>query len=1092
MKLKFRLALAFSVALSACAVLADAFQVTPYVQHPAKDAMSLIWFTDSACTATVKWWPEAGGAEQQAVTTGVLAPALTNNVYTGEHGVTPKFRHRHRITGLAAGTRYAYSVTLPGGMSYSNTFRTAPDADSPIRFMYFNDSETKPNNPNTSDWADPNNNDKTRTYYISPTEGYKQGLARMKSRNPDLFVMAGDLAWQGGYQTHWDEFWRHNAGGNGIGFDDPAGSIPILAAIGNHDLQDVAARPAKAVGMPSNCENYLGGESALERYLTYFEYEPNGVDFSDVDDRDRSQMFHRVDYGPVTLIFLDTNNGDDSDFERDTNTGLFRDPVTAAGFGLPAARSADFNPGSKQYTWLTNQLADAQQKSKFTFVVNHQCPYSSGYHNRKNITESGEWLSGRALRILNATMLKYGVDGWLCGHDEMMEHARIEGEEVLPDGTTRPHKVDIYDMGTIGNGLRGGFISNEGKTLVKTQRVYEDGTKEIFRAYVDEPEVVQNGVLVAGGVHYTHMEVNVEQPEPGLWTCTMTPNYYFTSNYNGRVGSEWRTYNDVVVLTNDLRAPVIPSVEVQTKGTTWEIESTVADGTVASGDAAVVPCVEGWDEYAMQVVGGSMTWRKDPAPRFTYPDAFAGEPDRAYSNSLATASNANYGYAGLSLANAVTKLALTNGFTLECYLRVDPGSPQWSRLVEVLRANTSNQYTNGLESSFSFLLQQSSTAEAGGTFSLELRTDTQSPATNRWEQGGGFNAGRGRQTAKVGEWFHWAMAYDAAERKIRTWVNGVNETTDQLPRGLQFDDENAALVFGERMFGSVGFVKFTPRALTAAELLPSVCASMSDALVGPVRGWWRFEGGVNGAQVEPNTVASLVNPVWWSAEKRDQNVAYANDVPSGPQNICMGDERLAKGNTGSLLLSKGYLQMRQTRAAAAESFTAECFVRDLGGSAQFGTILQQTRADVVYEDANGTKTSATGMSAWCLAMGEPGLRIRFDTVPRESVKPGNGTNWNQCYDGKKSIRDGKWHHAALTYDGSTRTGTLYIDYEKDGSIVTAYPVPVEKGNLLIGINNYGSRSLNMVIDEVRFTAEVLPPEKFLRFRGDPAMTLFLR
>ena len=27
------------------------FQQTPYVQHPATNAMSLIWFTDSACEA---------------------------------------------------------------------------------------------------------------------------------------------------------------------------------------------------------------------------------------------------------------------------------------------------------------------------------------------------------------------------------------------------------------------------------------------------------------------------------------------------------------------------------------------------------------------------------------------------------------------------------------------------------------------------------------------------------------------------------------------------------------------------------------------------------------------------------------------------------------------------------------------------------------------------------------------------------------------------------------------------------------------------------------------------------------------------------
>ena len=556
MKTKARLLASAAVPLVAfCASAANTFQVTPYVQHPAQDAMSLIWFTSARGAATVKWWPAAGGAVQSASTDGVLAPALTNNVYAGETAAQcpRKYRHRHRITGLAAGTRYAYAVELADGPAYTNAFRTAPGPDSAIRFMYYNDPETQPNNGKTTDWADPNNGDRTRTYYITQTEGYRQGLARMKSRNPDLYVIAGDLVSLGDLQRSWDEFWKHNAGGLGLGFDDPAGSVPIMAAIGNHDLQDVQARPPKAAGMPANGNVYAGGEPSLDRYLSYFEFEPNGVDFSDVDGRDRSQMFHRLDYGPVTFIFLDTNNGDDADPERDTHTGLFRDPAEAGRWGLPAARSADFNPGSRQYDWLVRQLADAQRKSKFTFVVNHQCPYSTGYHNRRNVTEGGEWISARPLRVLDETMLKYGVDAWLCGHDEMMEHARFEGREKLPNGSWRPHHVDVFDMGTVGNGLRGGFISREGQDLVRTKRVYEDGTKDVFRAYVDEPEIVRNGVLVAGGVHYTHMEVDVKEAEPGLWTCTMTPTYLFTSNCNGVVGCEWRTYNDVVVLTNDLR-----------------------------------------------------------------------------------------------------------------------------------------------------------------------------------------------------------------------------------------------------------------------------------------------------------------------------------------------------------------------------------------------------------------------------------------------------------------------------------------------------------------------------------------------------------
>ena len=536
---------------------AKSFSVTPYVQHPATNAMSLIWFTKEEGAAKVTWQKESGGETFEALTKGVWAEALTNNQYTADtmaHG--RQYRHRIRLSGLETGTRYRYTVALDGGVSYSNAFRTAPGKDSSVRFIYYNDSETEPGNTYTSDWTDPAT-DKNRTYYITKNTGYASNIVHMVKREPDLFVIAGDLAAKGGLQQNWDEFWKHNAGGNGLGYNDPAGSVPILAAIGNHDLQDCEKPRTPREPLPTHCENPGGGESALERYLSYFEYEPNGVRYEIGDgetfagnDRDRSQMFHRLDYGPVTLIFLDTNNGDDSDYERDTNTGLFRDPNNK--YGMPAGRSPDFNPGSKQYNWLTNNLADAQRKSKFTFVVNHHCPYSVGYHNRTNVVEGGEWLSARAVRVLGDALVKYGVDGWLCGHDEMVEHSRISGTEVLPDGTTRPKTLDIYDMGTAGDGLRG------------QQKTAEYNPREVWRAHKDCPEVWENGVLVGGGKHYGHMEINVDRDGTGRWRCTLTPVYIFVSQDNsGKVSRfDRRIYDDVVTLFADESPKKVPGTLV--------------------------------------------------------------------------------------------------------------------------------------------------------------------------------------------------------------------------------------------------------------------------------------------------------------------------------------------------------------------------------------------------------------------------------------------------------------------------------------------------------------------------------------------------
>ena len=550
-------ALAAALAWAACG--ATAFSVTPYVQHPSTNAMSVIWFAKggSGEAATLSWWRTGGVTQRQAVT-GTWAAALTNNVASGSDSAVHgwQYKYRYRITGLEPGTAYTYVVQLAGGASYANTFRTAPGPDSPVRFIYYNDSETEPGSTGAyetweaSDTVIVSNTvtgaTSTRTtrpggvtkYYVDQTVGYASNIVRMVERQPDLFVIAGDLAAQGGKQQNWDEFWRHNAGE----YNDPAGSIPILPAIGNHDLQDATPKPA---GCTVNCENASGGEVAVEKYLAYFEVEPNGVDFSDVDARDRSQLFHRVDYGPVTLIFLDTNNGDDYDLEKDTNIWLFRDANCPSNrWDLPSARSPDFNPGSRQYTWLTNNLADAQRKAKFTFVVNHHCPYSVGYHNRTNLTESSEWLSARAVRALTDTMLRYGVAGWLCGHDEIMEHSRVAGTETRPDGTTRPVQLNIFDMGTAGDGLRG-------KPIAKEPNRYE-----VFRAQKDAPEIYdQNNVLVDGGKHYGHMEINVQEVRPGVWQATLEPVYIFVyKDASGKVrGFERRVYDDVVVLTKNLR-----------------------------------------------------------------------------------------------------------------------------------------------------------------------------------------------------------------------------------------------------------------------------------------------------------------------------------------------------------------------------------------------------------------------------------------------------------------------------------------------------------------------------------------------------------
>ena len=513
------------------------FSVSPYVQHPDTNAMSILFFTTESVQATVKVWPadesESAAIVRTTTPTDVSDTLSLNPKNKSKDLLTysKQYRHAARFTGLDLHADYCYSVTPEGGAVYCNTFRTLPDRNTPVRFIGYCDCETTPDGAAT-DWS---NNGGKSSYFVGLTEGFASNLVHIAREKPDLITISGDIAAKGGYQKNWDEFWRQNAGVNakGDGYGDIAGSIPILAAIGNHDLKDGS----------STVDSELGGEFALEKYLTYFEYNSNGVEYACSDGtmtpemRDMSQLFHRTDLGPVTLIFLDTNKGAKGKNKDSTQDYADR----------PQMRAPDFHPGSLQYTWLTNNLADAQRNSKFTFVINHHCPYSVGQHNRPSDgggydgynTGSGcDGESAQAVRCLTETMIRYGVDAWLCGHDEIQEHSQLSGKETLPDGTTRDHTLNVYDLGSGGDGLRG--------------TKYVENPYEVFRAFADSGEKWENGVLVEGGCHYGFMEVDVTTNQLGKWTCSLTPCYDFINQVGGKAaGFELRRYKDRIIIDEE-------------------------------------------------------------------------------------------------------------------------------------------------------------------------------------------------------------------------------------------------------------------------------------------------------------------------------------------------------------------------------------------------------------------------------------------------------------------------------------------------------------------------------------------------------------
>ncbi len=498
----------------------DGFRVPPYLQNLTTGAVTILWFSEDDAAGRLSYGLEGAASIAEVTSEPELALALhysaadTVAVPRGEIPAAP-FRHRMRLTGLEPDTVYEYAVEQ-GESRAGATFRTAPAEPRAIRFIAFSDSETEPESTGKrAAWPDPAGSDGERRYPIDQTRGFANNLEVIWERRPDFLAIAGDLVETGGEQRDWDEFWRHlTAPENTPGV---ARHLPVIAAPGNHEYY-VGVKPLFA-------QPY--SEHALARFRTYFEFPKNGA-----EDPEQEGRYHRFDYGPITVIAVDVIN--QSPHGSDSDSSFYLRGARDPGGG----HAPDFAPGSRQHAWLEEQLADAQSRSAFTFLLFHINPYTSGKHGKP--PGQGEGLdpqSGLPVRVLTPLLMRYGVDAVIAGHDEMWERSEIEGVEVLPEGGERPHAIHFFDVGTAGDGLRGPMAGVENPF-------------RRFLAHEDAPEVWEGGVLVAGGKHYGHLEVDVTPLDGGGWQAELEAVYVLPAAAGGEGGYERRVYDDTVVLTS--------------------------------------------------------------------------------------------------------------------------------------------------------------------------------------------------------------------------------------------------------------------------------------------------------------------------------------------------------------------------------------------------------------------------------------------------------------------------------------------------------------------------------------------------------------
>lgn len=589
------------------------FRVLPYLQKPGSESMTLAWISELGDPGTVRvTGPGIGGGEGsgnliERTSEPEYQPLLeytdterAQSIGGLEQGSWLKgdsnYKHSVTVEGLKPGQEYSYTVTQ-NGAEHRSSFTTAPEGQNwdHLRIMAFADAETEPAgrlehreweiNP-VSGYAEGSRprpgegslwdrkfghatryGEFTLRYPMSQDTAMQENLAVIEQADPDLMMIAGDLVQGGGYQPAWDEFFSYVAGEHG----DLASSVPLLTALGNWETY------ASINGGYGTAEDRSPAVISRNKYLTYFD---NG---GDPENPQHQGSYYRTDHGPLTVLTLDSTNGIP---DENTRTGSLSNPVfsgddtsltadnlstdtqgefTAAEYAhafttlFPGATTADadlpsFHPGSAQWEWAEQQLADAREQGQIVVAQFHHAAYSNGVHGTPPNHEHPDNQSGTAMRAYTPMFEKYGVATVVSGHDEMFERSFVDGDG---DGVG----FHSYDVGVAADGLRG-------EQLVKgpdeSYAPLRFNTHSQWMAATDEPELWEkdgNGVpqLKDGGLHYGHLQMDLERTACGA-EMTLTPVYVFPvldENYDLE-RTERREYDDVVTVHLDAEGKVAP------------------------------------------------------------------------------------------------------------------------------------------------------------------------------------------------------------------------------------------------------------------------------------------------------------------------------------------------------------------------------------------------------------------------------------------------------------------------------------------------------------------------------------------------------
>ncbi|MBO7688373.1 MAG: hypothetical protein J6V72_18470, partial [Kiritimatiellae bacterium] len=317
-----------------------------------------------------------------------------------------------------------------------------------------------------------------------------------------------------------------------------------------------------------------------------------------------------------------------------------------------------------------------------------------------------------------------------------------------------------------------------------------------------------------------------------------------------------------------------------------------------------------------------------------------------------------------------------------------------------------------------------------------------------------------------GNWHHVAYVYDAGAERVTGYIDYQQVTTGIVGKGnsgvnIRISGESAGY---QTIPGCLDEVRITRRALKVTEFL-----AMRDCLTGTTLAHADFEEDMN---LSPDT--GLVESGVASARTGGETPALS-DLVHGRIALDGAAMQDIRDNKKSVRIDGGKIAWQESTILNQPSFTVEFFAK----------LDSLDRSANLIRLSNGS--SADSNPIWAL--------YEYDSVVRLATFDGTDINHQNVY--TSGLADGRWHHFALTFDGSSGTQTVvkfYRDYAQLGNTCTFdYLIVYPAGAHTFSIGGTGTTAspahIHGNFDELRVSGGVLPVSAFMRAQPNSTMLI---